>query len=58
MNHQPKPIEKESASDARKRQRAIQKLKNDGKYEPTLLERAKDDLRCMDEPSLETLMKD
>jgi hypothetical protein len=28
----------------------------DGKYEPTVLERAKNELRSMDDPSIESLM--
>jgi hypothetical protein len=58
MEQEQEPINKETPAEARKRQRAIQRLKNEGKYTPSLLERAKDELRCMNEPCLESLMQD
>jgi hypothetical protein len=51
-------IPKESAAEARKRQRELQKSKEKGIYVPTLLERAKDQLRAMEEPSIEILLSD
>ena len=51
-------IAKESPADARRRQRDVQKQKWNGSYVPTLLERAKDELRAMAEPSVEILLAD
>jgi hypothetical protein len=51
-------IAKESPAEARKRQRELQKSKEKGIYVPTLLERAKDQLRAMEEPSIEILLSD
>jgi hypothetical protein len=48
----------ESQAEARKRQREIQKMKEKNSYVPTLLERAKDQLREMEEPSIEILLQD
>jgi hypothetical protein len=51
-------IAKGSHADARKRQRDAQRQKGNGTYVPTLLERAKDELRAMNEPSIEILLLD
>ena len=58
MNSIDNNIPKKSPAEARKRQREIQKSKEKGNYVPTLLERAKDQLRDMEEPSIEILLQD
>ncbi len=45
-------------AEAKRKQREIKKLKEAGTYVPSLLEKAKDYLRGMDEPSIDLLMKD
>jgi hypothetical protein len=47
-----------SQAEAKKRQREIKRLKDEGSYVPTLLEKAKDCLRAMEEPSFELLLKE
>ena len=47
-----------SQAEAKKRQREIKKQKEAGTYVPSLLEKAKDYLRAMDEPSVDHLMKE
>ncbi len=49
---------KETPAEARKRQRELQKSKEKGNYVPTLLERAKDQLRDMEDPSIDILLQD
>ena len=56
MDSNANPMIKETPAEARKRQRALKKQRIDGKYEPTALERAKNELRSMDDPSIESLM--
>ena len=51
-------IPNESPAEARKKKREIQKSKEKGNYVPTLLERAKDLLRDMEEPSIEIPLQD
>ncbi len=47
-----------SQAEAKKRQREIKKQKEAGTYVPSLLEKAKDFLRAMDEPSFDQLLKE
>ena len=56
MEQQNISIAKETPAQAKKRQREIQKQKGMGIYVPSLLEKAKDRLRAMDHPSVETLI--
>ena len=58
MENKDSNIPKESQGEARKRQREVQKTKEKNTYVPTLLERAKDQLREMEEPSIEILLLD
>lgn len=44
---------KETQAEAKRRQREIKRQKEAGTYVPSLLERAKDRLRLMNDPSLE-----
>ena len=56
MEQQNISIAKETQAQAKKRQREIQKQKGMGIYVPSLLEKAKDRLRAMDHPSIESLI--
>jgi len=56
MEQQNISIAKETPAQAKKRQREIQKQKGMGIYVPSLLEKAKDRLRAMDHPSIESLV--
>ena len=56
MEQQDSSIVKETPAQAKKRQREIQKQKGAGIYVPSLLEKAKDRLRAMDQPSIESLI--
>jgi hypothetical protein len=56
MEQQNSSIAKETQAQAKKRQREIQKQKGAGMYVPSLLEKAKDRLRAMDQPSIESLI--
>ena len=53
MEQQNSSIVKETPAQAKKRQREIQKQKGAGISVPSLLEKAKDRLRVMDQPSIE-----
>ena len=56
MEQQNSSIVKETPAQAKKRQREIQKQKGMGIYVPSLLEKAKDRLRAMDHPSVESFV--
>ena len=56
MEQQNISIAKETPAQAKKRQREIQKQKGAVIYVPSLLEKAKDRLRAMDQPSIESLI--